>query len=102
MVIIGLGECVLGAANAVANLWRGDAGGSGALGVVGLGSMLLVLALWWLYSLLPSGQALHHHRERAFGWGYGHYVAFAAVAAVGAGLEVVAVGIEERTAGGDT
>lgn len=90
MVIIGLGECVLGAANAVANLWRGGSGASAELAIVGLGSMLLVLALWWLYSLLPSGQALHHHRERAFGWGYGHYVAFAAVAAVGAGLEVVA------------
>lgn len=90
MVIIGLGECVLGAANAVANVWRGGAGWSAALAIVGLGSLLLVLALWWLYSLLPSGQALHQHRERAFGWGYGHYLLFAAVAAVGAGLEVVA------------
>jgi len=90
MVIIGLGECVLGAANAVASVWRAGAGWSLDLAIVGLGSMLLVLALWWLYSLLPSGQALHHHRERAFGWGYGHYVVFAAVAAVGSGLEVVA------------
>ncbi|MEL0027846.1 MAG: low temperature requirement protein A, partial [Perlucidibaca sp.] len=45
---------------------------------------------WWMYFLLPSAEALHHHRERAFGWGYGHYALFAAVAAIGAGLEVVA------------
>lgn len=53
MVISTLGECVLGAANAVANLWRAGTGWSA-------------------------------------GWGYGHYVVFAAVAAVGSGLEVVA------------
>ena len=89
MVIITLGECVLGATNAVANAWRAG-GWSPELVLVGLGALLLVLCLWWLYSLLPSGEALHHHRERAFGWGYGHYFLFAAVAAMGAGLEVVA------------
>lgn len=89
MVVITLGECVLGAANAVANLWR-TGGWSADLALVGLGSMLLVLGLWWVYSMLPSGELLHHHRERAFGWGYWHYVVFAAIAAVGAGLGVVA------------
>jgi hypothetical protein len=52
--------------------------------------MLLVFCLWWMYFLLPSGNALHHHRERGFVWGYGHVVLFAAVAALGACLEVVA------------
>ncbi len=89
MVIITLGECVLGAANAVANLWR-TGGWTADLALVGLGSMLLVLCVWWIYSLLPSGDLLHHHRERAFVWGYWHYVVFAAIAAMGAGLEVVA------------
>jgi hypothetical protein len=48
------------------------------------------MALWWVYFLVPSGQALHEHRERAFRWGYGHAIAFAALAALGALLEVVA------------
>ncbi len=52
--------------------------------------MLLVLCLWWMYFLLPSGEALHQHRERGFAWGYGHFFVFASVAAMGAGLEVVA------------
>ncbi len=34
-----------------------------------------------MYFLLPSGESLHQHRERAFLWGYGHYVTFAALAA---------------------
>lgn len=96
LVIITLGECVLAAANAVAALWRtgvanpGMAGWSGDLIVVGLASMLLILCLWWMYFLLPSGEALHHRRERALAWGYGHFFVFASLAAIGAGLEVVA------------
>lgn len=89
LVIITLGECVLGATNAVANLWR-TSGWSLDLALVGLGSMLVVLGVWWVYSLLPSGELLHHHRERAFVWGYWHYAVFAAIAAMGSGLEVAA------------
>ena len=88
-VIIILGESILGTANAVINLIQAQ-GLSTELMLVGLGGSLLAFALWWMYFLLPSGAALHRHRERSFGWGYGHYVCFAALAAVGSGLEVVA------------
>jgi hypothetical protein len=33
---------------------------------------------------------LHHHRSRAFGWGYGHFAVFASLAAMGAFLGVLA------------
>lgn len=89
LVIITLGECVLGAANAIANLWRVD-GWSGDLALVGMASMLLILCLWWLYFQLPSGESLHRHREWAFVWGYGQFFVFLGLAAMGAGLEVVA------------
>lgn len=89
MVIIVLGECVLGTTNVVSGLWQAHEGSSDLV-LLGLGGTLLIFALWWMYFLLPSAEALHHHRERAFGWGYGHYLLFAAVAAIGAGLEVVA------------
>ena len=88
-VIIILGESILGAANAIGNGVQAS-GLSAELALVGLGCTLLAFCLWWMYFLLPSGEALHHHRERAFVWGYGHYVSFAALAAVGSGLEVVA------------
>jgi low temperature requirement protein LtrA len=87
--IIVLGECVLGATNAVAGVI--EAGGwSWDVMWVGFGSAALVLALWWVYFLAPFGEALHHHRERAFGWGYGHFAVFASLGAMGAFLGVVA------------
>ncbi|MCC6379249.1 MAG: low temperature requirement protein A [Burkholderiales bacterium] len=93
MVIIVLGECVLGATNTVAGMWQSQ-GWSLDLALLGFAGTLLVFCLWWMYFLLPSGEALHHHRERAWGWGYGHFVLFAAVAAIGSGLEVVADAIK--------
>lgn len=87
--IIVLGECVLGATQAVAGViqsggWSWDVAGAG------VGATALVLALWWVYFLVPFGDALRDHRERAFAWGYGHLVVFASLAAMGACLSVVA------------
>ena len=91
LVIIVLGEGILGAANSVASIWAAmDWTWSFSVALVGFGCMLLVFCLWWMYFLVPSGEALHHHRERAFPWGYGHVVLFGALAALGGGLEVVA------------
>ena len=87
--IIVLGECVLGATNSVAGV-IGAQGWSLDVALVGLGATSLVLALWWVYFLVPNADALHHHRERAFNWGYGHFVVFGSLAALGAFLEVVA------------
>ena len=67
---------VLGATNAVAGMWQ-IFGWTLNLALVGLGSTMLAFALWWMYFLLPSGDALHRHRERGFFWGYGHFFIFA-------------------------
>ena len=45
--------------------------------------------MWWLYFSEQAHERLRGRRE-AFVWGYGHLVIFAAAAAVGAGLAVVA------------
>ena len=66
--------------------------------LVGLGSVGLVLSLWWVYFLVPNAEALHHHRERAFTWTYGHFFVFGSLAALGAFLEVVADGLKEASA----
>ena len=87
--IIVLGECVLGATNAVASVIETQ-GWSMEVALVGLGATGLVLSLWWLYFLVPNADALHHHRERALSWGYGHFFTFGSLAALGAFLEVVA------------
>jgi low temperature requirement protein LtrA len=41
-----------------------------------------------MYFLKDAGEGLRRRPERSFHWGYGHYVVFAALAALGAGLEV--------------
>ncbi|MHC5794623.1 low temperature requirement protein A [Lacisediminihabitans sp. FW035] len=52
------------------------------------GGLVLLFALWWLHFLEPAGEGLAAHRPRSFIWGYGHYLLFAAIAAIGAALEV--------------
>jgi low temperature requirement protein LtrA len=66
-----------------------DAGGLGpAFVTIAIGGLVLLFALWWLYFLEPSASGLAGNRDRSYLWGYGHYGIFAALAAVGAGLEV--------------
>jgi low temperature requirement protein LtrA len=92
--IIVLGETLLAATVGVhaALAARATLGG---LATVLVGGLLTVSAMWWLYFDMPAGQivqsARQAFRERlsgAFAWGYGHYVVFAAVAAVGSGIAV--------------
>jgi low temperature requirement protein LtrA len=84
--IILLGESVSAATVAVKGSL--SAGGvSVELVEVAIGGLILLFALWWLYYLEPAGEGLAARRERSFLWGYGHYLLFAALAAVGAALE---------------
>jgi low temperature requirement protein LtrA len=85
--IILFGESVFAASMALEDAL--DAGGLGAsLVVIGAAALVLVFALWWIYFLHEAGEGLVAHRERSYLWGYGHYFILAALAAVGAGLEL--------------
>ncbi|GAB2582786.1 low temperature requirement protein A [Kribbella endophytica] len=81
--IILLGESVLAVSNAV----RATEVSTGLV-VVGVGGLVLLFALWWLYFLQPAGHGLERNRDQSYLWGYGHFGLFAALAALGAGLEV--------------
>ena len=85
--IILLGESVLASTTA---LQRGitENGISVELGVIAVAGLVLLFALWWLYFAEPAGEGLERHRDRSYIWGYGHYLVFASLAAIGAGLEV--------------
>ena len=61
--------------------------------IAGIG---LTFGLWWTYFILPSARCSQRHRERSFGWGYGHMVVFGSLAAIGAGLHVAAYYIEDQ------
>lgn len=93
MAIIALGECLLGTIAALSAV-VGEHGWSVQVAVVGLAGTALAFTLWWVYFSVPSGEALEADRAKGFRWGYGHMVIFAAIAATGAGLHVVAYLIE--------
>jgi low temperature requirement protein LtrA len=85
--IILLGECILGASSTVADVVD-HLGVTAELVTVAAAGLVLLFALWWLYFLQPTGEALARNRDRAFRWGYAQYFVFASLAALGAGLEV--------------
>jgi len=94
--IIVLGECVLATTTAVQVAF--DAGGLlGALLTVAAGGLLLVFAMWWAYFKHEPDVGHHRSLRAMIGWGYGHYFVFAAVAAVGAGLQVAAETTHDAT-----
>ena len=88
LVIITLGEGLLGTVIALRTVIEG--GWSGDIVLLGLAGTALTFGLWWTYFVIPNGHLLHAHRERSFGWGYGHMPLLGALVAVGAGLHVAA------------
>ena len=85
--LIVLGEVILAATTAI-QAGLSSKGVSAALLSLAGGGILLVFGLWWVYFLRPAADGLRETPGNAFVWGYGHYVVFAAVGALGAGLEV--------------
>jgi low temperature requirement protein LtrA len=97
LAIIALGEGLAGAVAAISAVvgrqgWNADAV---LVGIAGAG---LTFGLWWVYFLIPAAVVLHVQRGKAFGWGYGHIVIFAAIAATGAGFRVTAAYIANAAA----
>src|SRR4051794_9918704 len=97
-VIIALGEGLLGTAVALTAL-VGPEGPGWSADVVALGvaGTALIFGMWWIYFVVPGGPILEQHRERAFGWAYGHIVLLGALVAVGAGLHAAAYYLEHHS-----
>jgi low temperature requirement protein LtrA len=96
MVIIALGEGLLGTTSALAALiqdgWTVD------VAVLGVAGVALTFGVWWTYFVVPWGHLLTAYRDRSFGWGYGHIPLFAAVVAIGGGLHVAAYYLDDASA----
>ncbi len=94
LVIIVLGEGILGTFNTISVLYNshhGDITALGAIFFVGLGVMGLIFALWWLYFAMPFGHMLEQKRQRSlvFIFNYGHFFIFASLTGLGSALELV-------------
>jgi low temperature requirement protein LtrA len=102
LVIITLGEVILGtvaALNAVVHSEHGWTVDAALLAIAGVG---LTFGSWWMYFAVPWATPLVRHRERPFVFGYGHLFIFAPLAAMGAGLHVAALGLEGEAKVGAT
>src|SRR3984893_14790743 len=93
--IIALGEGVVGTVAALSAVvdrqgWTLDAV------LVGIAGMGLTFGMWWVYYLVPSGDMLRRHRDRAPVWGYVQMLIVTSIVATGAGLRVAADFIEGR------
>lgn len=97
LVIITLGEGIIGTVASLSAVVHGPAGWSVDAALVVVAGTGLTFGLWWMYFTVPSGHVLDLHPERAFFWGYGHIVVFGSLAAVGAGLHVAAYYLEHHT-----
>jgi low temperature requirement protein LtrA len=97
LVIITLGEGIIGTVASLSAVVHGPAGWSVDAVLVMVAGIGLTFGLWWVYFVLPSGHVLQRHPERSLFWGYGHLVLFGALAAVGAGLHVAAYYLDHHT-----
>jgi low temperature requirement protein LtrA len=91
--LIVIGESILAAVTAVRNGL--EHGATTSLLAIGVASLIAAFSVWWLYFDFVDGQALLGASSVAFRWGYGHYLVFAAIGAMGAGA-MVAVDIDEE------
>jgi low temperature requirement protein LtrA len=90
--IILLGESILASTAGVKAVL--DAGSlTPGLVVIAVSALIVAFGLWWIYFSKAPGDGLEKYRSRAFIWGYGHYGVFAALAALGAGLEAAVVSV---------
>jgi hypothetical protein len=64
--------------------------------LIGIAGMGLTFTMWWVYYLVPSGEILQRHRDRASVWGYVQILIVTSIVATGAGLRVAAFFIEHK------
>jgi low temperature requirement protein LtrA len=86
--IIVLGEVIAAIASAVQQT-LGHSRASPGLVTAATAGLLLVFALWWSYFKHSAAEEIRRSLPWTFVWAFAHYLIFAAVAALGAGLQVV-------------
>jgi low temperature requirement protein LtrA len=101
LVIIALGEGLIGGTATLSAIITAE-GWTVDVALLGLAGVGLTFGMWWTYFVIPSGDILHTHRARGFGWGYGHIPFFGALVGVGAGLHAAAYRLEHHSLLSDT
>ncbi len=93
---------VLGEAVSAGTIGIQEASRSGVtaeLVVVAIAGLMISFAAWWMYFGNPHRRGPDTIR-RSFEWGYGHYLIFASIGAIGAGIHLAAQYITMQAANG--
>jgi low temperature requirement protein LtrA len=85
--LIVLGESILSTSSAIQSSIDAGTMDGNLIGAIS-GGLLIIYSMWWLYFYQPARQIMASLRV-AFIWSYGHWLIFAATAALGAGLAVM-------------
>ena len=96
LLIITLGEVIIGTVASLNAVVHGEAGWTVDAALVAIAGVGLTFGCWWMYFAVPWAEPLVRHRERAWMFGYGHLVVFGSLAAMGAGLHVAAYTLEDK------
>jgi low temperature requirement protein LtrA len=102
LVIITLGEVILGTVAALNAVVHGETGWSVDAALLAVAGVGLTFGCWWMYFAVPWAEPLVRHRQRAWAFGYGHLVIFGSLAAMGAGLHVAALFLDREAEIGET
>jgi low temperature requirement protein LtrA len=102
LVIITLGEVIIGTVASLNALVHGEDGWTVDAALLTIAGVGLTFGCWWMYFAVPWAEPLVRHRERAFAFGYGHLFMFAPLAAMGGGLHVAAFELEGESVIGPT
>jgi low temperature requirement protein LtrA len=94
LLIITLGEVILGTVAALNALVHGEAGWTVDAALLAVAGVGLAFGCWWMYFSVPWAEPLVRHRWRGFPFGYGHLFIFGSLAAMGAGLHVAAYALD--------
>jgi low temperature requirement protein LtrA len=97
LVIITLGEGIIGTVASLNAVVHGAEGWTLDAALVTIAGVGLTFGSWWIYFTLPWAAALQVESRRTFTWRYGHIFVFAGLAAMGAGLHVAAFFLEHET-----
>lgn len=94
LVIITLGEGVIGTVAALSSAVSVGGGWTVEAVLMVVAGITVTFGMWWIYFAVDWARGLHAHPDRSFRWGYGHIPLFVTVAATGAGLHVAGYYLE--------
>jgi low temperature requirement protein LtrA len=101
LVIITLGEVIIGTVAALNALVHGEHGWTVDAALLSVAGVGLAFGCWWAYFAFP-GERTIQNRERVFLFAHGHFLIFPPLAALGAGLHVAAYALEGEAEISDT